>query len=76
MFVIGGAQIYSLLLPYCRRAFVTLIEGSLGADVFVENLDKSGDWRLTAFSSPKECDGVKFKYATYENTRPTPERKA
>ena len=44
--------------------------------VFVENLDKSGDWRLTAFSSPKECDGVKFKYATYENTRPTPERKA
>lgn len=76
VFVIGGAQIYSLLLPYCRRAFVTLIEGSLGADVFVENLDKSGDWRLTAFSSPKECDGVKFKYATYENTRPTPERKA
>lgn len=33
-FVIGGAQVYRLLLPACRRLYVTQIDADGGADVF------------------------------------------
>lgn len=33
-FVIGGAQVYRLLLPVCRRLYVTQIDADGGADVF------------------------------------------
>ena len=57
VFVIGGAQIYSLLLPYCDCGYVTKFEKSFEKDAFFEDLDKSGEWAL-AYRGPlqKTCE--------------------
>jgi dihydrofolate reductase len=41
IFIIGGGQIYSLLLPYCTEAFVTKIDKPHNADTFFPDLDKA-----------------------------------
>lgn len=40
-FVIGGSQIYALLLPYCNELYITENKGYYGADVFFPRFDKS-----------------------------------
>lgn len=45
-FVIGGGEIYRLLLPYCRAAYVTKVPKEADADTFMVNLGERGDWKL------------------------------
>lgn len=42
VFVIGGGEIYSLLLPYCDKAYVTKVYADKEADTFFEDLEKCG----------------------------------
>ncbi|MBR5278235.1 MAG: dihydrofolate reductase, partial [Clostridia bacterium] len=46
VFVIGGSQIYSMLLPYCDTAYVTKFQKSFEKDAFFPNLDNSDQWVL------------------------------
>lgn len=46
VFVIGGEQVYRLLLPYSDNALVTKFDDDGNADRFMENLDVSPEWRL------------------------------
>ena len=39
IFVVGGAACYRLLLPYTRRAYITRLSGTYGADVFLPLLE-------------------------------------
>ena len=49
IWVIGGGQIYNLLLPYCDEAYISSIEGQeiKEADTFFPNLDQNEDWKCT-----------------------------
>ena len=63
--VIGGASIYTLLLPYCDRALVTKVFAAPEADSFFPNLDAHPDWRVASESEIMEENGLKFQYVDY-----------
>lgn len=48
VFVIGGANVYEQLLPYCDTAYVTKFNKSFECDAFFENLDNSNEWELVS----------------------------
>lgn len=73
VFVIGGAQIYSMLLPYCDTAYVTKFYKSFEKDTFFENLDASKEWMLSEvseeYTTNPETDteaNMKFVFCTYK----------
>ena len=39
-FIIGGAKIYDLFLPYCNKLYITEIDESSDADVYFPKFDK------------------------------------
>ncbi len=48
VFVIGGANVYAQLLPYCDTAYVTKFGKAFECDAFFENLDASSEWELVS----------------------------
>ncbi|MBR4950588.1 MAG: dihydrofolate reductase [Clostridia bacterium] len=73
VFVIGGSQIYSMLLPYCDTAYVTKFQKSFEKDAFFPNLDNSDQWVLAEtgeeqFTNP-ETDtepNMAFRFCIYK----------
>lgn len=63
--VIGGASIYTLLLPYCDRVRVTRVFAAPEADSYFPNLDAHPDWRVESESEVMEENGLKFQYIDY-----------
>ena len=63
--VIGGASVYTLLLPYCDRVLVTKVFDAPQADSFFPNLDAHPDWRVASESGVMEENGLKFRYVDY-----------
>ena len=72
VFVIGGAMLYSTLLPYCSEVLVTKVDAVGGADVFFENLDKNTNFELIYESEPVETNGYQIKFTTYKNLEVKP----
>ncbi|MCK9198162.1 MAG: dihydrofolate reductase [Bacilli bacterium] len=50
VFVIGGASIYKLLLPYCNTVYVTKVFKNVEHDKEMVNLDEHPDWYLDSKS--------------------------
>lgn len=73
VFVIGGAEIYELLLPLCSKAYITQVFESSPADKFFPDIRNISGWVLTDVSSVREHKGIKFCFRTYEryDTNPT-----
>ena len=73
VYVIGGASIYTQLLPYCDTAIVTKFNKSYEYDAAIENLDLSPDWECVEAgewqkSNPEtdsEAD-LEFCFTTYK----------
>lgn len=70
VFVIGGGEIYKMLLPYCRYAHVTKINYSYEADTWFPNLDKLDNWELVGESDENTYFDLEFYYYKYENKNP------
>lgn len=66
VFVIGGAQIYATLLPYCDICYVTKIFKDFNADRFFENLDENTDFIGVPIAEPLEEDGIRYQFWKYE----------
>lgn len=64
-FVIGGEAIYSALLPYCERAYVTMVDAEAEADRFFPRIHEMTDWTLADASEWKEYEGIKFQFREY-----------
>ncbi|MBB6632295.1 dihydrofolate reductase [Clostridium algidicarnis] len=45
-FVVGGGQIYKLLLPYTDKVYITKVNAALDADTFFPDL-KEDEWEIT-----------------------------
>ena len=67
VFVIGGQQIYELLLDYCDTAYVTKIFATVPTDRAFPNLDLRDGWRLHEQSDVKKHEGLEFCYCEYRN---------
>lgn len=68
LFVIGGAEVYRLLLPECDTALITVVDAEgEGADAYIPNFDKLDGWALADRSEEKEHNGVKFRFCTYKH---------
>ncbi len=68
-FVLGGAEVYEELLPYCREAFVTFSDTEAGADLFLRNLDRLPEFRLReAEESRDPATGIRLEFRHYERT--------
>lgn len=66
VFVIGGEQIYKLLLPYCNTAYITKVNESFDADSFINNFDIDPEWILIEQSEDKFYNGIKYNFCTYQ----------
>lgn len=69
-YLIGGAQVYALLLPYCKEALITHIDAVKAADCALTNLVAHEGWELVEQSEPQHHEDLEFYYATYRNRHP------
>lgn len=68
IFVAGGDSIYKMLLPYCKRAYVTKLEKEYDVDKYFPNLDVIDCWDCKKIEKGKFGEGT--SYLIYENTSP------
>jgi dihydrofolate reductase len=66
VYVIGGANVYEQLLPYCDSAYVTKVDTAKPADKFFPNLDKLGNWVMSDEGEELEHNGVNFRITEYK----------
>lgn len=68
VFVIGGGSVYSQLLPFCKKIFVTKIFASdPAADTFFPNLDDDSAFRLVnAGERLTSKNGLEYSFCIYE----------
>ncbi len=66
VFVIGGAAIYNMLLPFASRLYVTQIYRDYDGDVFFPTIDMS-EFTLVNLGEPMydEASGIDYAYEEY-----------
>ncbi len=64
IFVIGGAQIYTQMLPFCDRLVLTEIDQAYDADAFYPDFDKS-QYIRTVLADIEE-NGVHYQHVEYK----------
>lgn len=68
VFLIGGESVYKALLPYCKRAYLTVIEAAGENDAFFPNLDELPNWTMESRTETMESGELKYYFATYVNS--------
>lgn len=66
--VIGGAEVYALLLPLCRELYLTRVCTAPEADRFFPAL--GDEWTLLEDSGPRTGQGLVWRCQVYEQMRP------
>ena len=66
VFVIGGGEIYSLLLPYCNEALITKVNSKKSADTFINNFDDDVNWKVYKESEEYTENDCSFKFVSYK----------
>ena len=69
IFVIGGAEVYAELLPYCEKAYVTKMHKDFNGAKFFPNLDENADWSMIEEGEMKNYEGVDYQFTTYQNAK-------
>lgn len=60
-FVIGGEEIFSLLLPYTNRMYITEIDADIQGDTFFPKFDEK-DWKVVEVRKGKTDEENKYVY--------------
>ena len=63
--VIGGGEIYSLLVPYCTTAYITKVAAAKDADTYLENLDKLSGWTLVEEGDTQNNGEYSYNFCKY-----------
>ncbi len=66
VYVVGGASVYQQLLPYCNVAHVTKTDHEYEADAYFPDLDRDGQWELTADSEEQTYFDIPYRFLKYE----------
>lgn len=70
IFVIGGAAVYNILIPYCKYAYITEIDDKAeNADAFITDISSLPMWSLETRSEKKEDNGTFFTFNKYVNKK-------
>ena len=66
-FVIGGATMYRLLMPYCKKMYITEINQEFDGDVSFPEINMS-EWKVTEREKglKDEKNPFDYEYVTYE----------
>ena len=66
-FVIGGATMYKLLMPYAKKMYITEIDKEFDGDVYFPKINKD-EWKVIEKEQGPEDDENDFyyEYVTYE----------
>lgn len=66
-FVIGGATMYKLLMPYAKKMYITEIDKDFDGDVYFPEID-SDEWKIIEKEKGPEDDenDFEYEYVTYE----------
>lgn len=65
LIVIGGGEIYSLLMPYCTTAYITKVAATKDADTFLENLDNLPGWILSERGETQQNEEYSYNFCKY-----------
>lgn len=65
VFVIGGADIYRQLAPYCDEALITRVYENFGGDAFFEDIEHDNEWTLAESSAVIDTDCHKIRFFRY-----------
>lgn len=69
VFISGGAEIYTLFMPYCEVAYVTEIAERFGADRFIEKINENNIWEEVE-RSERQCEnGFEYEWVTYHRKK-------
>lgn len=65
-YCIGGEEIYRLFLPYCDRAYVTLIyDHAKEADAYFPDIHKDPYWGVLYDTETYEENGIYYRFKVY-----------
>lgn len=67
VYIIGGASIYSQMLPYCDEVLLTKVFADGNAEVFFPNLDENENFRLIEESEKEEDNSYTIQFTKYQN---------
>jgi len=73
VYIIGGASVYELLLPYCDEAMITKVDADGGADCFFPNLDEHTDWKLESESEWINDGDYRIRFCVYKRLMINPQ---
>ena len=70
-FVIGGATIYRIMLPYCDTCLVTMNDCKDEADTYFPDLKASGEWEMVEEGETftDEKSGVHYRFTTWKRIK-------
>lgn len=66
IYVIGGGEIYSQMLPYCNVAHITKIDYNYQADTYFPNLEQMPEWKIVAESEEQTYYDLEYVHLKYE----------
>ena len=64
-FVIGGGEVYELLLSESDEIYLTKVKAKKQADTFFPNIDTMPEWKIVDVSKEYEEDGIMFSFVKY-----------
>ena len=68
VWVIGGARIYRLLMPFCSEAYVTrVLAADDGADCFMADLDNDKGWVLYENGIHHQWQELSYRFDVYKS---------
>ena len=66
-FVIGGAIIYNLLMPYCKKMYVTQLDKDFEGDTFFPRINSDIWEEISREEGPEDSkNNFKYEYVTYK----------
>ncbi|MCC6473137.1 MAG: dihydrofolate reductase [Burkholderiales bacterium] len=71
VFVIGGAEIYALALPFASRLYLTEIDQDMEGDVRFPAYSRA-HWRETSREPHRTLERLRFDFVVYERVSGTP----
>ncbi len=65
VYVIGGAQVYRQMLPYCDVVYVTKINYAYAVDAYFPNLDALPEWSIEEESEEQTYYDLEYAFYRY-----------
>ncbi len=65
IYVIGGEEIYTQFLPYCKTAYITKIKAEKKADKFFPQIDEMKEWKVDNIICVDTHCGVDYEIIKY-----------